>query len=270
MILVFKAILPQSIKNTLLRIKVKIGHLKSNIKVSISNFKKKVITKYHEVKLKFFLAIDRFINYSHQKEFNKLVLKLKLYLTKTPPNEHLKNSKVFLKNITWKVVTIFKKLSSSQNFVRAFSVVLIALGSYGIYFSTQDIYKSENPMRAPASVQEYDYRPDYKTFQSRTLKVMNVKIPVEVESVREIDSITVDFSIRTTTRFARLFLENYEYKLKDYFFTTVEPIISDFPIKEEGKDILKEKLTEEVNNFLRENGVEGEVEEVEIVFIVAS
>ena len=253
------------------------NRLRQRVNLKISDSTQKIQSSKHnaknsflDLKLKIFLSIDRFIKYSHQKEFNKILLKWKTKVLSTPPSQHMSKLMVLIKKLLVRIKFYVSKLISSQTAVRALSISLIMTGAVSIYFSYSDIYQSQNPNRSPASVQQYDYRPEYKTFQSRTHKVMNMKVPVEVESVREISSITIDFTIRTTTRFSKLFLENYEYKLKDYFFTTVEPVISDFPLESEGKDVLKEKITEEVNNFLRENAVEGTVEEVEIVFIVAS
>ena len=65
-------------------------------------------------------------------------------------------------------------------------------------------------------------------------------------------------------------MEEYEYKLKDYFFTMVEAVVSDFPMETEGKEVLKETIMIEVENFLEDNNVEGVVEEVNILYIVGS
>ena len=244
--------------------------LKENIKFKIFNFWLAVKNKLSEFKLNVFLSIDKFINYSHQKEFNKFLGSFTKSISKITPNDISRLAKTSLRSTCSWITNSLSKLSKPQSLVRLFSLTLIIAGAVGSYISYQEIYKQEFPTRAPASVQEYDYRPDYESYETRTVKIMNMKVPVEVESVREISSITIDFTIRTTTRFSRLFIENYDYKLKDYFFTTVEPVVSDFPLESEGKSVLKEKITEEVNNFLRENGVEGVVEEVKIVFIVAS
>ena len=66
------------------------------------------------------------------------------------------------------------------------------------------------------------------------------------------------------------YLEHYETQLKDYFFTHTEPVISSFPIEKEGKEVFKEKIAIDLNNFLKKNKVEGEVEEVGISFIIAN
>jgi hypothetical protein len=150
------------------------------------------------------------------------------------------------------------------------ATVVITFGLISVVSGTKKIVEMENPDRAPASVQEYKYSPKYRLFVKRTMKVMNVKIPIYRESVKEVRSVTVDFTVRTTTRFAKKYLEHYETQLKDYFFTHTEPVISSFPIEKEGKEVFKEKIAIDLNNFLKENNVEGEVEEVGVSFIIAN
>lgn len=195
---------------------------------------------------------------------------VKEFLLSTTLKKYIEYIKTFSAPYVGKMSNKLKKYASSQAFIAGASFSLMIVGLVAIYFTSNDIYKKEYPMRAPASVQEYDNRPEYRHFKQKTLKVLNVKVPVYVESVGEIKSITIDFSIRTSTRFAKLYLVEYEYKLKDYFFTAVEPIVSHFPIEKEGKEVLKEKIMEEIENFLHDNRVEGVIEEVNILYIVGS
>lgn len=213
--------------------------------------------------------LNSFLRYSHQRKFNTLYFRSRDYLFSKSIKEHFLVIKKYSKLIIAKVIAKYR-FSKAQLATFSVTCILFVVGGFGVYTSSEKIYKSEFPNRAPASVQQYDYRPEYKTYQARTTQVMNIKIPLLVEDVTEINSVTIDFTVRTTTRFAKTFLENYEYKLKDYFFTTAEPIISDFPLEQEGKDVLKEKITTELNLFLDENGVEGRVENIELTFIVAS
>lgn len=197
-------------------------------------------------------------------------LSSKEYLLKTP----LKTQVQFLSKcfgpLFKKLGANIQKYSSSQAYIALTALFMIMAGTYGVYHSSQQIYQKEYPFRAPASVQEYDERPEYAMYKRKTVSVFSIRLPITVEKVSDISSVTIDMSVRTSTRWSRHFLESYEYKLKDYFFTTVEPVISDFPLEEEGKLILKEKVRVEVNNFLREHGVEGEVEDVRLLFISAS
>lgn len=201
------------------------------------------------------------------------LIAVKDFLQKTPLKSQVKFASKSFKNISPRIQKLTDKLQkypTDQLWIVSIAFLMVSSGIFGIYLSSKDIYQKEFPHRAPASIQEYDERPEYRLYQRKTVSFQNIKVPITVENVSDIDSITVDLSVRTSTRWARYYLENYETQLKDYFFTTVEPVVSDFPLEHEGKEILKEKVRVEINNFLRENGVEGEVEDVRILFIVAS
>ncbi len=234
-----------------------------------SNNKRSIKKQLQRIKIVSKKKFNRFLRYSHQRKFNVAYFEFRDYLFSKSVREHLIVTKNAIKRVLKKTSG---KFSYSKNQVATFAMtfLFIMAGSVGVYQSSESIYRSEFPNRKPASVQQYDYRPEYKSYQARTTQIMNIKIPLLVEDVTEINSVTIDFTVRTTTRFSKTFLENYGYKLKDYFFTAAEPIASDFPLEEEGKDVLKEKITEELNLFLNENGVEGQVESIEITFIIAS
>lgn len=219
----------------------------------------------------FFDTVDKIQNFPFKQKIFTGITTTQSYLFTNSPKQHILNINNLVRNIYQNIK------SKLQGWIPEIGIKtplilgsIILLGALGVYNSLMQIYNTEQPSRSIASIQEYDYRPEYRLYPQQTLTIQNIKVPIFVESVGEIDSITIDFSVRTSTRFARYYLLEYDYKLKDYFFTTVEPVISDFPIETEGKEVLKEKIRIEINNFLYENYVEGEVEEVNILYIVGS
>lgn len=164
------------------------------------------------------------------------------------------------------------RLKRPETSLGLLTLFMLGLGSWSIYISGKKIYTQEFASRSPASVSGFEYlhRPEYRLFQARSVKIFNVKIPIYKDSRGSIRSVTADFSVRTDTRFAKQFLEEYEYKVKDHFFTSTEPMQADFSVQEEGKAILKEKIKDELNRFLKLENVEGRVIEVDVTFIIAS
>ncbi len=237
--------------------------LKAGVQTSYKNYLKK--------QEKFFQKIDSIQKYPFKEKIAEFKIKTRIYLTTTSPKEHIHNIKNIVSPLLIKLKNKLLNINKAQVGMTFVLIFFIALGSYSIYLGSTDIYQHEYPNRGIASTEQaYDYRPEYRQYADRTLKIQNIKVPIYTERLGEIDSITVDFSLRLSTKFSKYYLEEYEYKLKDYFFTTVEPILSGFLINEEGKEVLKEKIIIEIDNFLKENNVEGHVDDVNILYIVGS
>ena len=160
------------------------------------------------------------------------------------------------------------KVGKQQLSIALGAVIMIGVGIVSIYDSSRQIYNHEVDGRTPASVQDYDEKPPYFMFPRKTAIVLKVQVPIEQHTVKDLRNITIDFTVRTSTRFAKKYLEFHGQKLKDYFFTSVEPVVASFPLETEGKMVLKEKLVNDLNNFLKEENVEGTVEEVNLVYVV--
>lgn len=228
------------------------------------------IKKFHEYKTNLFDLIDKIQAFPIKSKIFEFGNFLKELLLKTPLKTHVDTISNFTSSTFHKFFNFLEKINTPQTYIATTAMLMILFGTYNIYVSSSNIYLQEFNTREPASQQQYIKKPEYQAYEKRTLKVFNVKVPIFQESISAIRSVTIDFTVRTDTRFSKQYLEEYEYKLKDYFFLTVEPVVSEFPLEEEGKSILKDKIQRELNNFLKVHGVEGEVVEVKIVFIIAS
>ena len=266
----FYKVIPKSLLSKLraykLKLKIKWTQFSGSIIVHFTKFKNKTITTKNHVSN----FINALLEYPVKEKIFLILDKIKVLLLKTPLKNHASKVNSLLKTYINKIDYIMEKLGKPQLAMAVTVFILMGVGLTSMYNSSQRFMIKEFPDRAPANIQDYAYKPDYKMFKKKTLKVMNIKVPVLQENVKQVKSVTVDFTVRTSTRFAKQYLEHYENQLKDYFFTTVEPVVSSFPLEREGKDILKEKILYELNNFLKENNVEGFVEQVDIVFIIGT
>lgn len=126
--------------------------------------------------------------------------------------------------------------------------------------------------RTPASVEEeekYD-RPVYYKKDARHFLVSNIRIPVHFSEINELRTVDIDFNATLSNRQSRKFLEKYEFQLRDYLILNVEPSVASFPLEDEGREILKAKIRNEIDNFLKERQVEGFVEEIKMTYILAN
>lgn len=165
-----------------------------------------------------------------------------------------------------------KGLSPAQSMLLlSFSCASI-LAVIGIGFSGHKLMHPETDQaRFPASIEEVEYdRPDYYKKQTKHFDLTNLRLPVYVAQVNEIKSVDVDFTATLSNRNARMFLEKHEFHLRDHLILQLEPSVASFPLEEEGKEIIRKKLFMEINDFLKQNEIEGEVTELKITYVLAN
>lgn len=147
------------------------------------------------------------------------------------------------------------------------------LAVIGIGFSGHKLAKSHmGDGRSPASVEEeilYE-RPDYYKKQTKHLDVTNFRLPVYVAQVNEIRSVDIDFTATLSNRHSKMYLEKREFQLRDHLINNIEPSVATFPLEEEGKEIIRKKIWMELNEYLKQNGIEGEVIELKITYVLAN
>ncbi len=166
-----------------------------------------------------------------------------------------------------------KGLSAAQALLLMSFSMGSVLAVIGIGFSGHKLANNHlDTYRSPASVEEavkYE-RPEYYKKQTRHFEVSNLRLPVYVAKVNEIRSVDIDFTATMTNRNARVFLEKHEFHLRDHLILQMEPSIASFPLEEEGKEIIRRKLLTEINDFLKQSEVEGEVLELKITYVLAN
>ncbi|MCT4640956.1 MAG: hypothetical protein N4A33_01575 [Bacteriovoracaceae bacterium] len=197
-------------------------------------------------------------------------------LAKYPYKSFLQNKKetliIYLNGKTKKEVfidlylinkTAFLKYIIHNKYAKQAKLMLLIAFVIGLTFQIYK-YQAKEKTRNIASVQQTIKRASYKRFIEKSLLVKNLNVPVVFKDVTKIHSVIVDISLRTNTVFSKVYLDNNQFRIRDRFFETTSAVISDFPLKEEGKKIIKEKIIHEINTLLRANRVEGKVIEVSI------
>lgn len=110
-------------------------------------------------------------------------------------------------------------------------------------------------------------RPKYHKKQERTFIVYDIVLPAYFEQSK-MSKLVIDFSIESSNKYIKaFFLENPHY-VNDVLNSKIEPVSVDFPLEEEGKIIIKDKIRLELNNLLKELDIKGEITEVNIHKIV--
>lgn len=166
----------------------------------------------------------------------------------------------------------FRGLSPQQSLALFFFSVASLMAGLSIFFQSQRIYLEESKqLRTPASaaVLEFD-RPTYYKEQLRHVPIHGVRIPVYFPQVNELQTVTIDFNVTLSNRIGRVFIERREFPLRDHLIHSLEPILAEYSLDEEGKAIIKEKIAIEIQQFLDLHQIESEVADLTIIYILAN
>lgn len=178
------------------------------------------------------------------------------------------------------IMTPFLMLGQWLHGLTATQSALLLMFTAGSVLSVIGIVSSGSRMansysesgREPASVEEeakYE-RPEYYKKQTKHFELVNLRLPVYVAQVNEIKSVDIDFVATMTNRSSKQFLEKNEFQFRDHLILQMEPSVASFPLEEEGKEIIRKKLIAELNDFLKLHEIEGEVEELKIIYVLAN
>jgi flagellar basal body-associated protein FliL len=192
------------------------------------------------------------------------------FLKKTPASKYKSLLKEWLQPKIDRVRNYLNNLRPRQIVFFVVLLGLISVGSLQIYVNSAKIYESEFPDRKPAQFSEEIQRPEYYNRQKKLVKITNLKVPLIVTSVTDLQNLLIDINIQCSNRFTRLWIYEHDFEVKDHLFINLEPISPNFSLDEEGKWIIKEKVKDELNYFLQQKGVEGEVEEVHLLEILGT
>jgi len=164
-------------------------------------------------------------------------------------------------------------LTTAQSILLLTFSVSSILGAINVIFSGHRLLDSRNQgSRAPASVEvevSYD-RPVYYKKETRHVTITNLRLPVYYANLNEIKSIDIDFTATLSNRMSRMQVDKLELQFRDHLVLNLEPMVAAFPLEEEGKEILRQKLLSEMNEFMVSRDIEGQVLDVKIVYVLAN
>jgi hypothetical protein len=185
-----------------------------------------------------------------------------------------KRSKI--KNIIWAPFDVMTFLFIDLNHFQFFLIIALSIGSvlsiFVINDSIRELTKKYTLFRMPASTEEdpvYD-RPDYYKKELRHVEITNLRLPVFFSEVNELKTVDIDFVITISNRFSRTYIHKNDIQLRDHLLLNLEPIVPSLPLNDEGKEIIRKKLIQETNEFLKGKEVIGHVEDLKITYILAN
>ena len=166
-----------------------------------------------------------------------------------------------------------KGLSVTQTIVLLGFTSASILSGISMIFSAYSILgKHSIESRNPASVKaEVEYeRPNYYKKPSRFFELNSLRLPIYFANLNELRTVDIDITATLSNRLARMKIEKLEFSLRDHLILNVEPMLASFPLEEEGKAILRKKMKMEINQFMKDHKIEGEVSEIKLIYLLAN
>lgn len=153
---------------------------------------------------------------------------------------------------------------------------LLTLTALNIYTTQQRA--QEERSRVPASTQDgmeldvvrKEDRPVYYKRHKRFFKVLNIDIPIYIESVQSMRNLKLDFVIVSSNRYTREFFYQNEHLVRDRINTMIEPTVPNMPLNNEGRQIIRDKIQVELNGLLKELQIDGHIEDVYVHSILGT
>ena len=268
-------LIPQKLKDLDKNLKNKIQESKKELIKRLIDFKdksivfsKKLLKDLKSIKRSVsrnFRQLNSFIeNFSIKKiDFKKILLSLLAFL-----------------NVPFKKITSFLSSIPTEKYIIGF-VSLIILSTFTLisYNSINEIYKNKTgedliKFSTPEEKKEPDFieRPVYFKREKKQFTIRDINLPIYVESINAIRMLTLDFTIEGNNRYIAAYFKTgrNEDLIKNQLVKGVEPIIPTFPLNEEGKRILKNKLTKEMNILIKSLDIKGKISKVYIDNILAN
>ncbi len=113
-------------------------------------------------------------------------------------------------------------------------------------------------------------RPKYFMQTEKLATFKDINLQLFLEDTRRNRQIWVDFTALSSNRNVTLFLKDHEIEIRDYINMHVEPVIPQLPIEEEGRQIIKDKIRIELNEYLKNSGIEGKILEIYVDYLIVS
>ena len=157
------------------------------------------------------------------------------------------------------------------------STTVFSLASINIYKASKEVYQEAHKESFAEEVDQLDRgtvpsrRPAYYKMERLQFSIQEINFPVTVENLSaDAKTLLLDVDIQTSNRYVREYLYQNEHLIKDILSRKLRPVVPSFPLEDEGKFIIKDKIKDEINLMLDSLGIDGKVDEVMIVHIIAA
>lgn len=113
-------------------------------------------------------------------------------------------------------------------------------------------------------------RPTYFKQMDRQIHFFDISLQLFIEDTKRNKQVFLDFTVLSSNRTATQFFKDNEFKVRDHLNLNVEPIIPQLPLNDEGRQIIKDKIRQELQLLLINANIKADVVEIYIDYLLVS
>lgn len=263
----FKKLLPNKLKN-----KIDSPKVKTSPKTSLKDiFKKKLATTKNYIEITKKNTTEK-INSVKIFSAKKIIAVKSIDIKSVKPKDITLVGTAFIAPVFSKLFKYLSGLDPKSLMITTTTFVAFSLTSISVYKQVSEI-EEKNPevVREPSSYADsVDRRSVTRNpFRNQDLMFINIPeidIPIYIENGQGMQVLTIDFSFKANNRYISKYFEKREneFVLRDRLNKRLQPITLSFPLEKEGKNILRVKIRSELNEMIKDLGIEGQIEDVYI------
>ena len=130
-----------------------------------------------------------------------------------------------------------------------------------LYYQKHSLYEEDISMENP--------RPSYYKQQEKAFYIRNISIPIYIQSVNSYKKLETDVIVISSNKYIKEYLDRQTHLVNNALNSGLEPVIPTFPLTEEGKLVITNKIKKELNNLIKSLKIKGEVQHVYLYYIFA-
>lgn len=149
------------------------------------------------------------------------------------------------------------------------------LTSLNIYVQSNKIQNESSRPPAAELVDEVERatevsrRPAYFKKGEKQFKITNIVLPSDLQNDGPLKKLVIDFTFESSNKYIKQYLWRNPHLIQDALNSKIEPIAIGFPLTNEGKAVVKEKIKKEMNALLEKLHIKGKIKEVYIHSLIA-
>lgn len=147
----------------------------------------------------------------------------------------------------------------------------ISLASLNIYVQSKKIAQTDKSAEQAELVAELEKanalsrRPANFRKEEKQFKIEGVALPAYFsKDAKSMKKLEIDFTVQASNKYIRAYFNEHHYLVRDALNSKTNPITIDFPLEEEGKGVVRDKVKKELKALLKKLKIEGEIQEVHI------